>query len=444
MEFALKKTSLLGLISSGLVVAMFLTLFSTFTFSTPASAVPRTNEKVTICHRTHATTNPYRKITVSMSSIIGNGNSGNGHGGVNHNPYNINAGTVFNPGFNYPNNAKEWQDIIPPFTYQPSNGNPGTFAGLNWTAEGRAIYYGLVLNGVDYSGLCSQMGAREFANLELESKILVTPNPNNGQLNTMHNDIRGDLREQEADGDGTINASGDISSLPTVPQKPKGGNRPIALSNRIQTLNTYNSANPNSIRQSLAGVVWKDLDSDGIQDQGEEAFSSVGITVIDPQTNLPIDPSLYSLVNFQSKKKSIYSFALSTNGSTKFRTITSTVTVQTDSNGYFEVPSLPEGEWQVVVSTPDGWTYTYDSSGTNDGLMPGTYVPAGGVGFAWAGLVYTGSSSGSGSGSGSSTSPASALAKTGVSSVAPVIGIVGFIVVGLGIALLVARRRENQ
>ena len=48
--------------------------------SQPASATPRTNEKVTICHRTHATTNPYRQITVSMSSIVGNGNSGNGHG----------------------------------------------------------------------------------------------------------------------------------------------------------------------------------------------------------------------------------------------------------------------------------------------------------------------------------------------------------------------------
>jgi hypothetical protein len=66
------------------------------------------------------------------------------------------------------------------------------------------------------------------------------------------------------------------------------------------------------------------------------------------------------------------------------------VTLTTDANGYFEVPSLPEGDWQVNVITPDGWSYTYDSSGSSDGQMPGTYVPAGGAGFAWAGLVFVG------------------------------------------------------
>lgn len=57
-----------------------LTLTLSLVGSQSAEATPRTNEKVTICHRTHATTNPYRMITVSMSSIVGNGNSGNGHG----------------------------------------------------------------------------------------------------------------------------------------------------------------------------------------------------------------------------------------------------------------------------------------------------------------------------------------------------------------------------
>ncbi|MEY5017913.1 MAG: hypothetical protein RL431_962, partial [Actinomycetota bacterium] len=147
-----------------------------------AQAVPnRVNEKVTICHRTHATTNPYRKITVSMSSIIGNGNSGNGHGGVNHNPY-YTGKPVFDPSFSYPANQKQWQDIIPPFNYVPQNGNPGTFAGQNWDAIGQAIYYGYTLNGVDYSGLCGNMSAADFFVLERDSARADNPNANNGQL----------------------------------------------------------------------------------------------------------------------------------------------------------------------------------------------------------------------------------------------------------------------
>ncbi len=50
------------------------------TFS--ASSTPSYVEldRVTICHRTHATTNPYRIITVSTSSIVDGSGNLRGHG----------------------------------------------------------------------------------------------------------------------------------------------------------------------------------------------------------------------------------------------------------------------------------------------------------------------------------------------------------------------------
>jgi hypothetical protein len=93
--------------------------------------------KVTICHRTSATTNPYRLITVSVNSII----SDNGHGSHNttrtnkDNPQTVTVETdgsgVFNPDFAYPSNRKWWGDIIPPFTYSTGSGNVN-YEGLNW------------------------------------------------------------------------------------------------------------------------------------------------------------------------------------------------------------------------------------------------------------------------------------------------------------------------
>jgi hypothetical protein len=91
--------------------------------------------KVTICHRTSATTNPYRMITVSVNSII----SSSGHSEhnttrtnkVNPQDNTTNGSGVFNPSFSYPSNRKWWGDIIPPFTH-----SGGNYAGLNWGGRG--------------------------------------------------------------------------------------------------------------------------------------------------------------------------------------------------------------------------------------------------------------------------------------------------------------------
>lgn len=362
----------------------------------PANAVnSRVNEKVTICHRTHATTNPYRQITVSMSSIIGNGNSGNGHGGENHNPFNANAGRVFNPSFNYPANQKKWQDIIPPFSYVPRNGNPGTFAGLNWTEEGKAIYYGYTLNGIDYSGLCGKMSAKQFADREYAAMLADNPNANTGAKNGYKNDALADVRDQGADEDGNLNGKS-FTTLPAPAQKPAGPKRPNRLKALQESLDSTN-ASLSEKTQAISGVVWLDADRDGVQDDSETEFENVEVQLFDPLTGEP-----YVAPAFRAARIGAAS--------------ATPLVVYTDADGYFQIDNIPEGDWTVKVVTPSGYTYTYDSNGTSDGQMPGTYVPSGGIGFAWAGLVSDPSSEGGGgSGGGGGPEPEAdeELANTG-------------------------------
>ena len=89
---------------------------------TPTSGSPSptpTSIKVTLCHRTGATSNPYSTITVDTSSVDSEANEYlNGHGD--------HTGPVFAPGI-----TSDWGDIIPPFE---------GFPGYNWTSAGQAIW----------------------------------------------------------------------------------------------------------------------------------------------------------------------------------------------------------------------------------------------------------------------------------------------------------------
>lgn len=408
------------------VSAAALTLTLSLVGSQSAEATPRTNEKVTICHRTHATTNPYRMITVSMSSIVGNGNSGNGHGDTttgggqddpdvtsdhSHNPYYTAAGSVFNPTFTYPNNHKQWQDIIPPFNYQPANGNPGSFAGLNWTDEGKAIYYGYTYNGHNYAGLCSKMSAKQFAVNEYNSFLADNPSANNGAKNSAKTDATQDVRDQDADEDGGTNATYD--NLPNPTQKPAGAKKPTRLKQLQDDLDAANQGQQN-LTQAISGVVWLDADRDGVQDDSETTFENVQIQLYDPLTNQVYQPVSAGRIGIATLTE---------------------VSVYTDANGYFQLNNVPEGDWIVHVVTPSGYVYTYDSAGTNDGQMPGTYVPSGGIGFAWAGLVNDpGSNTDPGSSSGNG------LASTGDDSLIPLTAI-GSLLIGIGAYTFKRRQR---
>lgn len=118
-------------------------------------------KKVTICHRTHATTNPYVRITVSESSI---GSSANKHGGSKHNQSATNptpALNVFDPTKTYVPNQKKWGDIIPNVY---TDGTPFTAAGssTNFTGLGLAIWN----NTGAGANLCKAMSARDLYELE--------------------------------------------------------------------------------------------------------------------------------------------------------------------------------------------------------------------------------------------------------------------------------------
>lgn len=472
------------------VFAFSLTLALTFGFTTnlgvlSSSAANRNSEKVTICHRTSAVTNPYRMITVSVNSVVGN----NGHHNNVHNhetngadPVTTGPG-VFNPAGQpngvYAPNAKKWEDIIPAFFYNVTQGQTVTrtyFPGRNWTTDGRAIYYGLG----DKAGLCNDSGAREFALDEYNTWLTDYPllnngaQPNDGQINSQKRAIINDLKDQGNIKDGNLSSlDTNFDELPAEPKKPKGPNRPPAYDALIQSIVTQNSnvdpvANPTTatLKQALAGVVWKDMNNNGIQDAGEDVFGNLPIQIIDPATNLPLTLEQISLMSQMStsvpRSQPLFSFAGLAKDRTVFSTASNVATLTTDANGYFQIPSLPEGDWQVNVITPDGWSYTYDSAGSSDGQMPGTYVPAGGAGFAWAGLVFVGTTpatttpgttSGTTPGTTSGTTPSktsgtaaktSGLATTGNDLAWMNDAIVALVAIGGAFVLMGRGRREEQ
>ena len=106
-----------ALLAAALATMAALTVVAVSVVSASAQA---NNDKVTICHRRAAVTNPYgpKAITVDQSSIFNNGIVPNGHG------------THTGPIFPLTGPDGKWGDIIPPFDGYP---------GQNFTAEGQAI-----------------------------------------------------------------------------------------------------------------------------------------------------------------------------------------------------------------------------------------------------------------------------------------------------------------
>lgn len=95
------------------------------------SHVQGNNCKVTICHRTDSVTNPYVKEDVDISSVDGNAANDNGQGDhlLEHTGPVAASQTLAQQ---LKDNNEKWGDIIPALA--------GISSGLNWTAEGQAIY----------------------------------------------------------------------------------------------------------------------------------------------------------------------------------------------------------------------------------------------------------------------------------------------------------------
>src|SRR6187431_1529411 len=92
---------------------------------TTTSLAADTKTEITICHATGANNNPY---VVNSPAI----NSSGAFAGELAGGHNSHTGPLWFDGIQV-----AWGDIIPPYEYAPAN---FTYAGLNWTTAGQAIY----------------------------------------------------------------------------------------------------------------------------------------------------------------------------------------------------------------------------------------------------------------------------------------------------------------
>jgi hypothetical protein len=99
-------------------------------------AAPQDDHKVTICHRTDSVTNPYVQESVDVDSA--DGNTGNDNGQGDHSQHTGPVATSQDVAQSLKDNKQNWGDIIPPHD---------NYGGLNWTAEGQAVYN----NGCNYA-----------------------------------------------------------------------------------------------------------------------------------------------------------------------------------------------------------------------------------------------------------------------------------------------------
>jgi len=173
MKTVLKTVVAASLLASGLTFAVV-----TKTESNVDAANPN---KITICHRTAAVNNPYRRITVNKSSIASDitkeAQGKQGHGQWSHNLWPTHVAdnddvtkrpdpNVFNPAWEDSvyqiATQKRWGDIIP-LRLDNNTPNPNVDGmGLNYKDAGLAIYDGTSFGGVNYGGLCKRQTATQF------------------------------------------------------------------------------------------------------------------------------------------------------------------------------------------------------------------------------------------------------------------------------------------
>ncbi|HEX4981202.1 MAG TPA: SdrD B-like domain-containing protein [Ilumatobacteraceae bacterium] len=136
-------------------------------------AVEAASTKITICHRTHSTTNPYRRITVSQNSVQNAKHGGHGLPNGSVNP------AVFDSTFSYASNNKYWGDVIPGGDADGLPYNGTTSIAFNWTPAGKAIFF---------ASQCEQLTPTAFYNAEIAA----------GQTQV---DVLADLNSQDANED---------------------------------------------------------------------------------------------------------------------------------------------------------------------------------------------------------------------------------------------------
>ncbi|MEY3691683.1 MAG: hypothetical protein RJB57_1339 [Actinomycetota bacterium] len=243
-----------------------------------ATSQPR---KVTICHRTRSTTNPYVRITVSESSI---GNAANKHGGSKHDAYPSGASkpnpNVFDRTKVYTANQKKWGDIIPN-VYTDGTAFTAAGAGTNYSGVGIDIYNG---TGI-HAGACKAMSARDLFESEKAS----------GEVTDAQ--IWEDLSELEADEFASaLTACGGsfasctnpsllgAASVTTTTAPAAGVTTTVAGSTGGATTTTVagSKSTLTAGKGGLTVLVWIDADRDGTQGDDEPVYPGVSCTATGP------------------------------------------------------------------------------------------------------------------------------------------------------------------
>jgi hypothetical protein len=173
-----RLTRLLGLLAFATV---FILGENFFIAPPPAMAA---GPRVTICHRTKSTTNPYRLITVSNSAV-------NGH--KNH------TGAVWTPSNT---NGQTWGDIIPDNSGDGlqfwENGSVSN-KDLNWSGSSTSGGRSFMVPGGTNVSKCTRMSARRFYEISKQA----------GQTDA---EIAADLNDQEANEDAAIKPVGGFTA----------------------------------------------------------------------------------------------------------------------------------------------------------------------------------------------------------------------------------------
>lgn len=287
-------------------------------------------DKVTLCHRTNSVTNPYVRITVAASSVYKNA----GHYG--HDEI-YDGNHVFDSTVNYPNNRKDWGDIIPA---DPTGKN--RWAALNMTTLGKKIYNGEVEG-------CAEK-----------------------PLQTLYNELReeGQTKKQVVtELEKTKNTEFDAKELDEIKYT---GTDPVTEKSEPKEPVT-----PAAVKipdQSLSGIVWLDINKDGLKDPNEPLMKNIKLYVVQVSSiPVPTTPA-----NMQ------------TNGTVRRADLgvraAAVVSVDTDENGFYLFPSLGAGDWMVTTTVPEDLYVTYDSHESADGSIT-TTVPVASHAFTWVGLV---------------------------------------------------------
>lgn len=288
------------------------------------------SDKVTICHRTNSVTNPYVRITVAASSIYKNA----GHYG--HDEI-YDGNHVFNSAVDYPNNKKDWGDIIPA---DPTGKN--RWAALNMTPLGKKIYEGSVEGCAEKS------------------------------LQTVYNELREEgkpkkeiIAELEKMKNTDVDPK-DIDELTYTGSDPK--------TEKTEPKEPVVPATVKIPDQSLSGIVWLDINKDGLKDTDEPFMKNIKLYVVQVSSiPAPVSPANI-LVNATVRRA---------DAPVKTAAVAE---VLTDENGFYLFPSLGAGDWKVTTTVPDDLYVTYDSYAVSDGEIT-TTVPVASHAFTWVGLV---------------------------------------------------------